>query len=190
MPCITAGNKYLKCLPRRSCVSSEIHWHHSLSLSLLFYLQPGSLSLCNHILYTIGSQSNLMHRYSLIKLICGDSLFLSVLNSFMPPYQNTHTHSCSTSSSRYVLRWQLRNQLKCHAVHGNVTPNYFLISLKQLFHIQHNQSLIGGTKQRRLDNKTTNKNVQSEIVTGSFSVQFICQPKLDRARRGYWVSFL
>lgn len=35
----------------------------------------------------------------------------------------------------------------------NVTPNYFLISLKQLFPIQHNRSLIGDTKRRRLDSK-------------------------------------
>lgn len=86
------------------------------SFPFSLYLQSVSLSLCNHILYTIGSQSNLMHRYSLIKLICRDSLFQSVLDSFMPPYQNTHT------LTQYILiplcsRWQLCNQLKCHAVH-------------------------------------------------------------------------
>lgn len=53
------------------------------SLSPIFV--PLTPSLCNHILYTIGSQSNLMHRYSLIKLICGDPLLQSVLDSFMPP---------------------------------------------------------------------------------------------------------
>lgn len=75
---ITTGEDPI-CLLQSSCVclptlvsspSPALSSLLSPSLSLIFVPLP--LSLCNHILNTIGSQSNLMHRYSLIKLICGD----------------------------------------------------------------------------------------------------------------------
>lgn len=104
---ITTGNSYFICcevvvFSLRSLTVFLFHSFLSLPSSICVSL---SLSLCNHILYTIGSQSNLMHRYSLIKLICRDPLFQSVLDSFMPPYQNapTYTSSCSTALFLYVL---------------------------------------------------------------------------------------
>lgn len=114
---ITTGNNYFICCevvvfsPKSLAIIFSLSFSFSPSLTLSISLSPFisnlcvSLSLCNHILYTIGSQSNLMHRYSLIKLIWRDPLLQSVLNSFMPPYQNTHTYtySCSTSPFRYVL---------------------------------------------------------------------------------------
>lgn len=53
-----------------------------------------------------------MHRYSLIKLICRDSLLWSVLNSFVPSYQST----CTLTLVPLCSRWQFCNQPKCHAV--------------------------------------------------------------------------
>lgn len=79
----------------------------ALPLSLPIHLPPFisnlrfSPSLCNHILYTIGSRSNLMHHYSLIKLICGDPLLEFARNPFMPPRQNTHTYTYSWGSSSF-----------------------------------------------------------------------------------------
>lgn len=127
----------------------------SFSSSLFLYLQSVSFLLCNHILYTIGSQSNLMHRYSLIKLICSDSLLQSVLNSFMPPYQNTHTHTYAEHPHSTMFLLAALQPIQMPHSSQNVTPNYFLISLKQLFPIQHNRSLIGDAKQQRLDNEQT-----------------------------------
>lgn len=78
---------------------------HSLPLSPFC----GSLLLCNHNLYTIGSQSNLMHRYSLIKLICRDPLLPVCPPSMHVPHTKTHI--------QYI-----------HTIHKKVTLNYFPVS--------------------------------------------------------------
>lgn len=77
---------------------------HSSPRLLSPIIVPLPLSLCNHILNTIGSQSNLMHRYSLIKLICGDPLLQSVLHPHarLVPYATPsppHTHPTLPSSA-------------------------------------------------------------------------------------------
>ncbi len=159
MLCITTGNNHSGICCRVFLFSFKyLAIILSLFNSLLFSLYPQSvsLSLRNHILYTIGSQSNLMHRYSLIKLICRDSLFQSVLDSFMPPIpQHTSVHTLA----QYILVPPLSFSLaalqstEMPRSSQNATPNYFPISLKQLLPIQCNRPLIGDNKQRRLDNK-------------------------------------
>lgn len=149
-----------------SRVFSQISRHRSITLSsrsLSLYLQSVSLSLCNHILYTIGSLSNLMHRYSLIKLICRDSLLQSVLSSFMPPYQNTRARATVHPHSPMFLLAALQST-EMPRSSQNVTPNYFLISLKQLFPIQYNRCLIGDTKQRRPDNICDKRGDQNVLI--------------------------
>lgn len=69
----------------------------------------------------------------------------------------------------------------------NVTP-YFPILLKQLFPVQCNRSLIGDTKQRRLNNKQPTRmswndvsaRVEKSDCHRQLFVQFVCQLKLKR----------
>lgn len=61
----------------------------------------------------------------------------------------------------------------------NVTPNYFLISSKQLFPIQYNRALIGDAKQRWLNNKQPPKVSWSDTSSrgNCHRLLFICQLK-------------
>lgn len=133
----TSSAAKLSCLSLKSLSLARWCSLHSSPRLLSPIIVPLPLSLCNHILNTIGSQSNLMHRYSLIKLICGDPLLQSVLHPHarLVPYATPpHTpHSAFLSSAINP---------KCHALCENVTPNYFLNRDKQLFPAQHNCSLI------------------------------------------------
>lgn len=104
---VAAGNSYfINC---KVVVLSPKSLHVSLSLSQ-----------CNHIPYTTGFQSNLMHRYSLIKLICGDAPHLP----FCPQsiHASTYTKMCSTFSLAAPQSAQMPPGSQ------NVTLNYFLIS--------------------------------------------------------------
>lgn len=82
----TGGDHFLCCKVVVFCLSNLspplARWCslHSSPRLLSPIIVPLPLSLCNHILNTIGSPSNLMHRYSLIKLICRDPLLQSVLH--------------------------------------------------------------------------------------------------------------
>lgn len=102
---VTTGELTLP-LPQscRVCLSKLSLWCslHSSPRLLSPIIVPLPPSLCNHILNTIGSQSNLMHRYSLIKLICGDPLLQSVLHPHarLVPYATPpHTHTRPTLPS-------------------------------------------------------------------------------------------
>ena len=138
-----------------------------------------------------------MHRYSLIKLICRDSLFQSVLNSFMPSYQNTraHTHIDAVHPHSTTFSLAAPQSTEMPRSSQNVTPNYFLISLKQLFPIQHNRSLIGDTKRRRRDSKQPTTKSWDDTPGVGGGVKLSPGPPLPRssfvswnwnwARRGY-----
>lgn len=103
------------------------------SLSPIF--APLPLSLCNHILNTIGSQSNLMHRYSLIKLICGDPS-----PPVCPPSRRHRSrrafHPALPSSSSAINPKMPRTFRKM------LLLNYFPDRDKQLLPVQHNCWLI------------------------------------------------
>lgn len=94
-----------------------------------------------------------MHRQSLIKLICRDSPPVCPQFIHAPIVKHTHAHTRAVHPHFPVFLLAALQSAEMPRSSQNVTPNYFLISLKQLFPVQYNRSLIGDTKQRRLNNK-------------------------------------